>query len=346
LKVSEKFNFGPNLIKCITILYQDLTLCIIVNNFISQPVKISRSVKQGCSLSPLLYVLCLEPFVRKVCKDKDIEGLKLPRSPEQCKISGFADDSTDILTTDKSIKKFLYLINLFGKASGSKLNKNKTKGLWLGAWKDRKDNYNIGIDFVECITIIGFQIGNNATQDDIWHPIYVKFEKVLNLWKSRHLSLLEKSIVVNVLAASNIWYIGSVLHMSKQYTCKFQRLIFYFAWNSALARKTMYLIKHSGGLNMVNIEYKLYALRLKHIQEINLNRNTKFVNFSIYWIGYQLRDLNCSFASLSIPHSDLVSPFYNKCLKVLHIFKDKCNDSIIRKLYTIYYLIVMNMLLK
>jgi hypothetical protein len=29
-----------------------------------------------------------------VCKDKDIEG-----SPEQCKISGFADDSTDILTT-------------------------------------------------------------------------------------------------------------------------------------------------------------------------------------------------------------------------------------------------------
>jgi len=27
----------------------------------------------------------------------------------------------------------------------------------------------------------------------------------------------------------------------------------------------MYLIKNSGGLNIVNIEYKLYALRLKHI---------------------------------------------------------------------------------
>jgi hypothetical protein len=126
-----------------------------------QPVQILRSVKQGCSLSPLLYVLCLEPFVRKVCKDKDIEGLKLPGSPEQCKISVFADDITGILTTDKSIKKCLYLINLFGKASGSKLNKNKTKGLWLGAWKDRKDNYTFGIDFVECIKIVGFKIGNN-----------------------------------------------------------------------------------------------------------------------------------------------------------------------------------------
>jgi len=103
-KVLEKFNFGPNLIKWIKILYHDLTSCIIVNNFISQPVKISRSVKQRCSLSPLLYVLCLEPFIRKVCNDNDIKGLKLPGSPEECKISAFAEDSTGILTTDNSIK--------------------------------------------------------------------------------------------------------------------------------------------------------------------------------------------------------------------------------------------------
>ena len=119
------------------------------------------------------------------------------------------------------------------------------------------------------------------------------------------MSLLEKSIAVNVLASSKIWYIGSVLHMSKHYICKFQRLIFNFVRNSKsepLACKTMYLIKDLGGLNFVNIEYKLYALRLKHIQDIIVNRNTKFVNFSIYWIGYQLRDLNFSLASLSIPH--------------------------------------------
>jgi hypothetical protein len=72
------------------------------------------------------------------------------------------------------------------------LNKNKTKDLWLGAWKDRKENYNVGIDFVECIKIVGFKIDNNVTQDDIWHPIYVKFEKVLNLWKSRHFVFTRK----------------------------------------------------------------------------------------------------------------------------------------------------------
>jgi hypothetical protein len=61
-----------------------------------------------------------------------------------------------------------------------------------------------------------------------------------------------------------------------------------------LARRTMYQLKDSGGLNIVNIEYKLYALRLKHIQDIIVNRNVKFINFSIYWIGYQLRGLSFS----------------------------------------------------
>ena len=46
-------------------------------------------------------------------------------------------------------------------------------------------------------------------------------KKVLTLWTSRHLSLLEKYIGVNVLASSKIWYIGSVLYLSKQYICKY-----------------------------------------------------------------------------------------------------------------------------
>jgi hypothetical protein len=71
----------------------------------------------------------------------------------------------------------------------------------------------------------------------------------------------------------------------------------------------------------------MYALHLKHMQDIILDIKVKFVNFSIYWIGYKLR--NFYLASLSVPHSDLVSPFHKKCLKVLNIFKDKCSYSVL-----------------
>ena len=73
----------------------------------------------------------------------------------------------------------------------------------------------------------------------------------------------------------------------------------------------------------------MYTLRLKHIQDIILDRKVKFVNFSINWIGCKLRDLNFNLASLSVPHSDLVSPFHKKCLKVLNMFTDKCCDSVL-----------------
>ena len=73
----------------------------------------------------------------------------------------------------------------------------------------------------------------------------------------------------------------------------------------------------------------MYTLRLRHIQDIILDRNVTFVNFSINWIGYKLRDLNFNLASLSVPHSHLVSRFHKKCLKVFNSFKDKCSDSVL-----------------
>ena len=328
-RVLEKYNFGENLIKWIKILYNELSSCILVNNFISSPVKITRSVKQGCSLSPLLYVLCLEPFARKVREDNEIVGVHLPGSPDTCKISLFADDSTGILTTDKGIHKFLYLIDLFGKGSGSKLNKAKTKGIWLGAWKYRKDNYRFGINFVDCIKIVGIKFGN-VTEDDVWSTIFVKFEKELENYKYRKLSLLEKAIIINVVACSKLWYVGTILPMSKFYINKFQRAMFSFLWNSKsepLNRNTLYLDKLSGGLNIVNIEMKLKSLRLKHVQDIVNNRDVKFKYLSVYWIGLSLRHYNKELCSMLVPHSDTVSPFYTCCLEILKLYKDKCPDS-------------------
>ena len=48
--------------------------------------------------------------------DRQIKGIQLTGSNIHCEIYAFADDSTGIITDDYSINKFLYWINLFGKA--------------------------------------------------------------------------------------------------------------------------------------------------------------------------------------------------------------------------------------
>ena len=83
--------------------------------------------------------------------------------------------------------------------------------------------------------------------------------------ENRRLSLYEKSIIVNTLACSKLWYVGTIVNMSKHYIDKFQKCIFSFLWKSKvepLSRNTCYLDKDQGGLNVINIDLKLKALRL------------------------------------------------------------------------------------
>ena len=74
--VLDKLGFGENFISWIRLLYTDARSSIYVNGQVSVPFNISRSVRQGCSLSPLLYVLCMEPFAHKIRCDLFIKGLQ------------------------------------------------------------------------------------------------------------------------------------------------------------------------------------------------------------------------------------------------------------------------------
>ena len=71
-KCLEVYGFGSNFIRWIKILYTKICSSVLVNQFISETVSILRGVRQGCALSPLLYVLCIEPFANQVRLDPNI----------------------------------------------------------------------------------------------------------------------------------------------------------------------------------------------------------------------------------------------------------------------------------
>ena len=61
-KTLHAFGFGPDFIKWIQILYKNIQSKVLVNGFFTSPFSVCRSVRQGCSISPLLYVLYIESF--------------------------------------------------------------------------------------------------------------------------------------------------------------------------------------------------------------------------------------------------------------------------------------------
>ena len=329
-KTLVSFGFHPDFIKWVFIFYNDINSSVIVNNFISNPFPILRGVRQGCSLSPLLYVIVYEPFAIKIRNDTEIIGISIPGAAEVCKISLFADDSTGFCCTDNSIKQYLFLAHRYERAAGAKINYSKSNGMFMGKWRTRSD-HPFGISWIDRHKTVGFLFGHNLNNDDHWHNLLQKITKTLLLWKSRHLSLVSKSHIINLLACSQLWYTATVTELPKHYQTLINRALFQFLWNSKfepLARAVCINALQDGGLNITQLECKVKALRIQHIQKlIDDEYSAKWKLFARYWIGLQLRSFNPNLGLNVYTHTLYTPPFYKKCITYFKTFHDN-NPSI------------------
>lgn len=62
----------------------------------SERVLITNGTRQGCPLSPLLFILSLEPFIRTINADTSISGFKV--LDREFKVAAYADDLLFFLT--------------------------------------------------------------------------------------------------------------------------------------------------------------------------------------------------------------------------------------------------------
>ena len=166
-KVLSKFGFGPQFISLVKLLYNDISSSVLVNGFISDKFPVLQSVRQGCSLSPLLYVLCMEPFANRIHMDPMITGISLPGTFIPCKISQYDDDTNLFISDTESVRKILIIVELYEFASGAKLNKSKTFGMWLGRWRFRSDqpcNLTWSSDCRKCYGVYFLRVKGTAAK--------------------------------------------------------------------------------------------------------------------------------------------------------------------------------------
>ena len=140
--ILNKVGIPQGLINWINILYSDPSSSVIVNNFITEPFRVTRGIRQGCPLSPLLFSICAEDLACLIRKNILIKGIDIPNSNnnETLKIVQHADDTTLFVTRDNEFDVLNDIFHTYSKGSGSKINFQKSQGLWLGSWKNRKDS--------------------------------------------------------------------------------------------------------------------------------------------------------------------------------------------------------------
>ena len=255
--VLEAFGFGPSFIKWVKLLYSNISSLVVANGFISDEFSILRGVRQGCGMSPLLYVLSIEPFAAQIRCDPHICGLHLPGSGVEAKILQYADDTTCIVTTKASIQKVFLVAELFGEASGSVLNRAKCSGVWLGGFKGSVEKPG-GISWSnDTIKVLGVLLGHLNVEEVNWDKVLIKFKASLADSKSRFLSFFGRATLVNVVACSKLWYVGAALVLPAKYLVLFNKAMFSYVWQGrpeSLKRDMLYNSVLDAGLGWFILE--------------------------------------------------------------------------------------------
>ena len=234
-KTLRYFGFGPQLVKWINIFYCNIESCILNNGWASNFFKPSRGMRQGCPLSPYLFILSVEIMAETFHKNKNIRGITI--NTKEVKLSQYADDTTLILDgSTESFEESLRLLNLFGKASSLRLNCNKTEVLWIGSKANcdvklcPEKNFKWPKKKVKALGV-WFSSDPNITISQNYKDKVEKVKAILSCWKFRRLSLLGKITVIKSLAASQLVYILAPLQTDREAIKEINTIFFQFLWD-------------------------------------------------------------------------------------------------------------------
>ena len=293
-KTLKYYNFGNSLISWIKLFYTDISSSIQNNGWTSDFFNLSRGVRQGCPLSPYLFILCAEILGAAIRRDKLIYGIKI--SDKERKVSQYADDTTLILDgTKPSIERSFLLLDIFAKLSGLKVNYEKTEALWIGSFKNRTDNYKLAIKqnikwTFRKVKSLGVWFSTSVEEAAMlnYQEKKEKISKILNCWQVRRLTLLGKIIVIKSLAASQLVYIMSPLSSSQSHLKEIHQILYNFLWNGRgdkIKRSLMLNEYKDGGLKMLDIQPFNCALKAKWVQKyLDDSNQAKWKLFFDYFI--------------------------------------------------------------
>lgn len=282
----EKLGIPPKFIQWVKLLYSNPVSCVIVNNFIGRPFQVSRGIRQGCPLSPLLYAVCAEGLGTLIRINNGLHGIQCPGGTECVKIIQHADDATVFISKESDFQVITDVLCNYCKGSGSKVNTSKTTGLWLGNWKNRKDKpcgFNWNNDKLK---ILGILFGNNVTPANNWDPVISKLKCKLNMFRQRDLNLAGKAVIVNVMVGSRLNYVGSIVSCPEECVKKIENIIFSFYWSGKpdkIKRATITGPRYMGGTGLLDVRVRLRCLKLMWLSNY-IKSNSKWKSFFNYWI--------------------------------------------------------------
>uniref|UniRef100_A0A803TRG2 Reverse transcriptase domain-containing protein n=1 Tax=Anolis carolinensis TaxID=28377 RepID=A0A803TRG2_ANOCA len=280
-------------------IYNEQGAKIRINGQTTENFPINKGTRQGCPLSPLIFIFALELLIRNIKKDKNLKGMRIDK--QEYKVRAFADDIICIIENPKhNIQIWLDKIEEFGKLAGLKINKNKTKILTKNMTNSSKDELReeSGLDTPLKIKYLGIWISakNNQLLELNYITKWKEIRRDLDAWKNLNLSLLGRVATIKMTILPKILYLFQNIPIIRNNNLfkVWQWDISRFIWNNKKPRikhSTMITPKNKGGVGLPDLRMYHEACAMDWLKEWTNLQKIKILTLEGHdlrrgWHGY------------------------------------------------------------
>ena len=310
----ELFNFGPEFIHWIKTIYCDPESTVINYGNTTAFFKLQRGIRQGCPISPYLFILAVEVMANGIRKSKNITGIKV--RDIEFKVSQLADDTTVFVSNFESIGHVLQLLENFHIISGLKLNIEKTLAKCIGSLGQNECQNLYNLTWTKGpLQTLGILITNDSKLilNDVFLPRLKVFGNILDMWNSRGLTLKGKITILKSLALPQLQYPMSVLPVPTVVVDMVDHMISDFIWSkrkSKIKKEVIIQRIEKGGIKAPNFATMVEANRVSWIKRLLHESDQKW---------------KCIF-------SDLIKPY-----SILHFSETHLDDQSINAIKIPFY---------
>jgi hypothetical protein len=272
LAVGFGVKFTEWIMACVT----SANFAVLINGEATNFFNSERGLRQGCPLSPYLFILVMESLsllIKKSIAEHKISGLKVSRLIKIFHLM-FVDDI--LLMAKAELSEWLVILdilNVFCTATGLSINSSKSSVHYWGVSEADllllKGSIPFTfIDLKEGFCYLGFRLKPRASTPADWSWLVAIFERKINFWCNKWLSLGGRYILVKSVLEGLAVYWMTLERIPNKVITLLRRLSCRFLWNDRVDNHRFHLCKwqslyrprKAGGWGLKNLSFFNSAL--------------------------------------------------------------------------------------